>query len=385
MTNHFSAGVHVVTGDLFKSKAQTLINTVNTVGVMGKGVALQFKRRYPEMYRDYEARCQRGAVRLGEPYFYKQPHPPHIINFPTKDHWRSVSRLKDIVAGLDHLALNYRSWGVTSLAVPPLGCGNGQLEWTVVGPTLYRKLAKLDIPVELYAPHGTPHEELRPAFLQESLFGDVAGTAESPPAEHIQPSWVALLAALDGIQADPHHWPVGKTSLQKLAYFGTEAGIPTGLRFEHSTYGPYAPELNKVVSKLVNHDLLEQRSMGRMIAHTVGSTYESAAHGYEAQLATWSPAVHRLVDLFARLRTTRDAEVAATVHYVAAELNRDADHPPTLAMVLRDVLAWKQNKRPPLTSDELKVALASLAMLGWLSLDDRDAADVDEMELVGGV
>src|SRR5262245_52928371 len=112
----------ILVGDLFQSGAQTLVNTVNCVGVMGKGVALEFKRRFPDMYEDYVARCAARQVRLGEPYLFHRPAPPWILNFPTKDHWRAVSRLADIVAGLESLEEHYREWGITSLAVPPLGC-----------------------------------------------------------------------------------------------------------------------------------------------------------------------------------------------------------------------------------------------------------------------
>src|ERR1039457_4378235 len=153
------------TGDMFSSEAQTLVNTVNCVGVMGKGVALAFKERFPEMYRDYVRLCDARRVQLGEPYLYKQLTGPWILNFPTKDHWRSVSRLSDIIRGLQYLEEHYEEWGITSLAVPPLGCGQGGLEWRVVGPTLYRHLSRLNIPVELYAPYGTKPFELTPEFL----------------------------------------------------------------------------------------------------------------------------------------------------------------------------------------------------------------------------
>src|ERR1700733_12691254 len=156
----------VTIGDLFTSRAQTLVNTVNCVGVMGKGIALGFKQRFPEMYEEYEARCRRKEVRLGEPCLFKQEKLPWILNFPTKDHWRGLSRISDIVRGLVFLAAHYRQWGITSLAVPPLGCGNGQLDWTVVGPTLFRHLSKLEVPVDLYAPDKTPKEQLTLSFLQ---------------------------------------------------------------------------------------------------------------------------------------------------------------------------------------------------------------------------
>src|SRR6266446_3591405 len=120
--------VNVLIGDIFKSSAQTLVNTVNTVGVMGKGIALGFRKTFPDMYRDYVRRCSRREVRIGVPYLYRRVVPPHIINFPTKDHWRSPSRLEDIVEGLRYLDSHVIEWGITSLAVPPLGCGEGRLE-----------------------------------------------------------------------------------------------------------------------------------------------------------------------------------------------------------------------------------------------------------------
>lgn len=123
---------------------------------MGKGIALAFRREFPGMFDDYVRRCERGEVRLGEPYLYTSLVPPQVICFPTKGHWRSVSQLEDIVRGLKHLEKNVEKWNVESLAVPPLGCGNGRLDWTVVGPILYRHLDRLSVPVELYAPAPRP-------------------------------------------------------------------------------------------------------------------------------------------------------------------------------------------------------------------------------------
>jgi O-acetyl-ADP-ribose deacetylase (regulator of RNase III) len=146
----------ILVGDLFASEAQTLVNAVNCVGVMGAGVALEFKKRFPDMYADYVERCRRNQVRMGRPYLFTRESLPWVLNFPTKGHWRSVSRLSDIVEGLDYLERNYEDWGITSLAVPALGCGNGGLEWSIVRPVLAEHLAQFNIPVALYAPHGTP-------------------------------------------------------------------------------------------------------------------------------------------------------------------------------------------------------------------------------------
>ena len=167
---------------------------------MGKGIALGFRKRFPEMYEDYVRRCERREVQLRRPYIYRQLTPPHIINFPTKDHWRSVSKLDDIVEGLRYLGAHVAEWGVTSLAVPPLGCGEGKLEWRVVGPTLYRRLRDLGIPVELYAPFGTPHEQLQPEFFEHRAPVQVLNGHQdgSSPRFHVEPGWVALVAMRPG-------------------------------------------------------------------------------------------------------------------------------------------------------------------------------------------
>ncbi|MBE0691201.1 MAG: macro domain-containing protein, partial [Anaerolineae bacterium] len=117
-----------------------------------EGIALAFKRRFPAMYEDYVRRCHMNEVRLGIPYVYTSTGHPWILNFPTKHHWRSKSQLDAIVAGLDYLTQHYQAWGISSLAVPALGCGLGQLEWDVVKPTLLDYLDRMTIPTELYVP-----------------------------------------------------------------------------------------------------------------------------------------------------------------------------------------------------------------------------------------
>ena len=139
-------------GNLLNSSSQTLVNTVNCVGAMGKGIALQFKKSYKPMYEDYRRRCQREEVKPGVPYLYRVNRNRMVINFPTKNHWRNKSELRWIETGLDLLVEQVKEWGVTSLAVPALGCGNGGLEWRVVRALMFKKLGTLDIPVEIYAP-----------------------------------------------------------------------------------------------------------------------------------------------------------------------------------------------------------------------------------------
>ncbi|MCX6880180.1 MAG: DarT ssDNA thymidine ADP-ribosyltransferase family protein [Verrucomicrobia bacterium] len=161
--------VQICSGNLFQSKAQTRVNAVNCVGVMGKGIALEFKKRFPDMFRDYELRCRAGEVCLGQPYLFRQLLGPWILNFPTKDHWREGTRLADLIAGLEWLVQHYKAWGISSLAVPALGCGNGGLDWCKVRPVLESHLGQLDIPVEIYAPSAVSDNHPRVVSQSESL------------------------------------------------------------------------------------------------------------------------------------------------------------------------------------------------------------------------
>jgi O-acetyl-ADP-ribose deacetylase (regulator of RNase III) len=141
------------TGDLLTSDAQALINTVNCVGVMGKGLALEFRKRYPLMFEDYVERCKAGRVRTGEPYLYRDTLiPPWIINFPTKQHWRGKSKMEYIDSGLRYLVPHLGEWGVSSVAVPPLGCGHGGLRWTDVRPRVEAAFDQTMIEVTVYEP-----------------------------------------------------------------------------------------------------------------------------------------------------------------------------------------------------------------------------------------
>lgn len=139
-------------GNLLFSHAQTLVNTVNCQGVMGKGIALQFKLQYPEMFRAYKEACHAGQIRVGHLWLWQAP--THlIVNFPTKQQWRYPSQLPWIEDGLKAFVALYQAAGVTSVAFPPLGCGNGGLDFaTRVQPLMEQYLSPLPIPIEIYPP-----------------------------------------------------------------------------------------------------------------------------------------------------------------------------------------------------------------------------------------
>jgi O-acetyl-ADP-ribose deacetylase (regulator of RNase III)/uncharacterized protein YwgA len=368
--------VRILEGDLLKSNMHALVNTVNTVGVMGKGVALAFKKRYPDMYQDYVRRCERGEVRLGEPYVYRADD--HlIVNFPTKEHWRSVSRLQDIVDGLDYLERHYKEWQIKSLAVPPLGCGNGQLEWRVVGPILLRHLKRLDIPVELYAPHGSTLLGEMQLDLLDHL--DPQATEQQ---WHLEPWLVAIAETVSRLESLRYHWPVGRVMLQKIVYFATVAGLPTGLEFQRASYGPFASDLKAAIGRMQNNGILTEQPRGRMIEMRSGPALDDARVSYSDQLAKWNDLIDRLVDLAARF-DTNGAEVAATVHYAAQDLHNQYDRTPTVAEVVDYVEEWKRRRNPRLERNDILRAVVNLGTQGWLKVDPDSTTEqaVDDIAI----
>lgn len=228
-------------GNLLLAQVDALVNTVNTVGVAGKGIALQFRQAFPENYRMYERAAKKGEVKPGRmfvtPTGYIQP-PYYIINFPTKRHWRNASRIDDIEAGLRDLVRAIGDYNISSIAVPPLGCGNGGLPWDDVRPLILRHLEPLtSVDVLLYAPSGAPSPDEMPIRTRR------------PP---MTLGRAALLMLLQQYR-NADDFRLTALEVQKLAYFLQVAGQPLRLNFVKAKYGPYAENLNHVLRAMDGH------------------------------------------------------------------------------------------------------------------------------------
>lgn len=202
--------IRFVRGDIVDSQAEALVNTVNTVGVMGKGVALRFKQRFPENYRFYREACGRGEVTPGKVLVFRTEclQPRYIINFPTKRHWRQKSRIEDIVAGLQDLVQRVRDLGICSIAIPALGCGHGGLTWADVRPLIENAFASLpDVHVEVYEPMTNKPDNVRHGA-----------------SVRLKPAYAALLLLIRQYsQIEPE---VTLRDIHHLAYMLSSAGIP---------------------------------------------------------------------------------------------------------------------------------------------------------------
>lgn len=354
-------------GDLFASQAQTLVNTVNRVGIMGKGVAAEFQKRFPAMFEDYAVRCERGDVRLGEPYLYRDSSGIRIVNFPTKNHWRSLSRLADIAQGLDYFLAHAADWGVRSVAFPPVGCGNGGLEWSEVGPLLYAKLRNADFDVEVYAPYGTPKQELTEEFLAAPSQMSLEGKGHR--RKKFNPEWVVLVEVVRGLGQQPYANPVGRTILQKIAYVITEMGVETEFGFAKGSYGPFAPELKSALHELANKNWLREEQLGKMTAVRVGPQYERDRPKFADVIKRHAKRIDKTVDLFSRIKNTDQAEEVMTVLFASRELKKAKPGEQVTEKELYDyILDWKKRWRTEEKQREVAGAIRNLVMLGWMRL-----------------
>jgi O-acetyl-ADP-ribose deacetylase (regulator of RNase III) len=306
-----------VEGNLLDASADAVVNTVNTVGIMGKGIALQFKQAYPANYRTYEAACRRGEVRLGRMFVTETGtlEPPRlIVNFPTKSHWRAQSRLGDIEAGLADLRRVISDYAILSIAVPSLGCGNGGLDWRDVRPLITSALGDLPgVQVMVYPPKGAPAPESMPVRTGRPRMTPGRAALLSLVSQYLTLRQSEQPAAADGASL---------LEIQKLMYFLQEAGQPLRLRFAKARYGPYAENLNPVLQVLEGHylrgygDRSQEVRQLSPISLLPGAEEEASAEvaGNPTEpTADRIDAVLRLVDGFA---SAYGLELLATVHWV---------------------------------------------------------------------
>ena len=339
------------TGDIFGEDAEALVNSVNCVGVMGRGIALQFKNLFPENFKAYAEACERGEVIPGRMFVYDSgmmTTPRYIINFPTKRHWRGKTRMEDIEAGLDALVREIRERNIRSIAIPPLGSGLGGLRWADVRPRIKAALGELDdLTVMLFEPGGGPADD-RPN--------------RSARAPRMTRGKAALIGLMDHYLRgllDPF---VTLLEIHKLMYFMQEAGEPLRLRFEKGPYGPYAGKLRHVLRPLEGYLISgyedDGDAPGKQIELVPGAIADA-----DAFLDGYPRTKERLVrvsSLVEGFESSFGLELLATVHWVAAKRSPAIDEE-----VIFDTYAWSPHKRQ-FSERQIRLALQVLREKGWL-------------------
>jgi len=364
----------VFIGDMFKSNAEALVNSVNCVGVMGKGVALEFKKRFPHMFDQYVHECNTGLIKPGVLTIYRDLlNSKVVINFPTKKHWKSPTLLSDIETGLDYFSDHYKEWQIQSVAFPPLGCGSGGLSWSDVGPLMYSKLHDLDLVVEIYAPFGTPAEELKEEFLLDRE-GKTSRRRGRTIRGTLHEGEIAVLEVLQRIQREQYAKQIGRVMFQKACYVLTEAGVPTEMVFSKNSFGPFSPDAQHALVIFANNNLIKEERAGGMFRVIVTDEYDKIRKEYKHFIEQNEVGIAKAVDLLGRIKNTDQGEEVATVMYAAKSLGLQRKEYPTPDEILGYIFEWKKrwggsnNKKSSLIE-----TIGDLAMLGWVKVRDGES------------
>jgi len=339
------------TGNLLNAEVDALVNTVNCVGVMGKGIALQFKQAFPEMFKAYRSASQAGVVVPGKMYIYPTGAlvgPKYIVNFPTKRHWKGNSLLEDIDSGLVDLVRQVQTLGIQSIAVPPLGSGNGGLDWRVVRPRIVEAFAPLpEVRVLMFEPQGEPRgEDRRVAPTKEKLT-----TAR------------ALFLRLMDLYTIPSY-ELTLLEGQKLAYFLQEAGQPLRLQFAKHLYGPYANNLNHVLRRLEGHYLRGAIDVKPDTEITLIDGAKDEAVAFLEGDREANDRLNRVAQLIEGFETPYGMELLATVHWVTKE---DTSAVEDVDRCVDLVHSWNERKRKVLRDDHIRVAHQALQDNRWFA------------------
>ncbi len=345
--------IQITSGNLLEAEVDALVNTVNCVGFMGKGIALQFKQAFPDNFTAYEKACHAGEVRPGRMFIYETRSmigPKYIINFPTKRHWKGKSKMEDIESGLQALIADVARLGINSIAVPPLGCGLGGLNWSDVRPRIERAFASLpNVQVQMFAPTGAPDAKAMPV--------------RTKPANmtHARALFIKLMEQYAGME-----YRLTLLEIQKLAYFLQESGENLKLKYIAHTYGPYADNLNKVLQAIEGHFTRgygDSPKPDRDIELLPGAI--EAADAFLAKEAEKSSLerLHKVAELIEGFETPYGMELLSSVHWVVRHGEPPAH---SVESAVTAVHRWNDRKRQMFPPKHIAVSWRRLDEAGCL-------------------
>jgi O-acetyl-ADP-ribose deacetylase (regulator of RNase III) len=344
--------IRFTTGDMMTSNTEALVNTVNCVGIMGRGVALQFKNAYPENFKAYAVACSKQEVQPGKMFVFEThsfANPKYIINFPTKRHWKGKSRLEDIENGLIDLLQVIRDKQIKSVAIPPLGSGLGGLDWSIVRQKIESALEELgDVEVTVFEPGATSDS------IKANPSTDVPNMTAGRAA------LVALVNQYLSALMDPF---VTLLEIQKLMYFLQESGQELRLRYAKAPYGPYADNLRHVLQKIEGHLLTGYGDGGdhpdKKIELVPGAVTD--AEEFLASAEQTRKHLDKVAELVEGFETPFGLELLATVHWVMIH-----EGAASLEQVVTQTYQWNSRKRQ-FSRGQIELAIETLGLKGWLA------------------
>ena len=345
--------IKYLTGNIFDSDTEAIVNTVNCVGVMGRGIALQFKKRFPENFSSYESACKNKQVVPGKMFVHKQQsmiNPKYIVNFPTKRHWREKAHLQDITLGLSDLKNVISTYGIKSIAIPPLGCGLGGLDWNDVKRAIESALGDLtDVEIVLFEPGHAP--------AAETMAKDI-----TPP--EMTPGRAALIELikryLQGL-LDPF---ITLLEVHKLMYFLQECGQPLRLGFQRETYGPYATNLRHVLKRIEGYYLQGYADGGDAPKKPLELLPNAAeiAEQFLANDKATSDRIDHVCNLVDGFESPFGLELLATVHWLVSKENKTS-----LDEIVKGTYEWNEHKKQ-FSPRQIAIAASRLQSCGWIDV-----------------
>lgn len=344
--------IEVRQGDILNADAEALVNTVNCVGIMGRGIALQFRKAFPDNFKAYVAACRRREVQPGRMFIFETgqlTNPRYIINFPTKRHWKGKSRIGDIDAGLDALVKDILRLGIRSIAIPPLGSGLGGLNWSQVRPRIERAMNALPgLRAIVFEPHGAPEAEKM---------------VRSATAPKMTAGRAALIGLMDRYLAGLMDPFVSLLEVHKLMYLMQEAGEKLRLRYVKALYGPYSENLRQVLTHIEGYFLSGYADAGdapdKQLSLVPGAKEDAEA--FLADHRNTKERFARVADLVQGFETPFGMELLATVHWVARH-----EGAKTLEAAVAKTHEWNERKLR-FSKDQIRLAWEALEKRNWLS------------------
>lgn len=339
------------TGDILTEDAEALVNTVNCVGVMGRGIALQFKKAFPENFKAYAAACKQELLQPGRMFVFETgqlTNPRYIINFPTKRHWRGKSRIEDIDAGIAALATEIRSRNIRSIAIPPLGSGLGGLDWCEVRPRIDAALRDFsDLNVIIFEPGGGPED-------------DRANRSKDVPK--MTPGRASLVGLMDRYLRgllDPF---VTLLEVHKLMYSCKLLANHLQLQYAKGYYGPYAENLRHVLNAIEGHLVSGYAEGGdapdKQLSIVPGALDD--ANTFLKSKSATKKHLERVSDLVEGFESPFGLELLSTVHWVATQ-----EQAQTMDQIVARTYAWSERKSR-FSSRQIKLAADILSRKGWI-------------------
>jgi O-acetyl-ADP-ribose deacetylase (regulator of RNase III) len=343
--------IKLMRGDILKADVEALVNTVNCMGVMGRGIALQFSKAFPANSKVYKFACDKKQLHPGMMLILdlnRFENPRYVINFPTKRHWKGKSRIEDIESGLKALIEEVRQRKIRSIAIPPLGCGLGGLNWEQVRPMIENAFESLpNVNVLLYEPAGAPKAEVM--VKEKAVPKMTVGRAVL----------LGLMRRYLAAVMDPF---VSLLEIHKLLYFMQESGEPLRLKYKKALYGPYAENLRHVLSHIERHfitgygDAEDKPDIQIELRPEVAEQAETFLKNHVNTRERFD----RVVNLIEGFETPFGMELLATVHWVATR--EDAT---TVDDAIAKTYAWSDHKRM-FQEEHIRIAWEVLEQKGWL-------------------